>query len=153
MRAATRLAKRLVSGVVISEKPWAAESLQPPATDDELMAAYRRAVASYVRRAYSGRVALFWPSEVPINTLGGSPLQWESAKDPSLGWRTLAANIEIHQLPGDYTTSITRHVQILANRLKTSVKRVRSQHDEAGRVHRVADPGFLSRLFLLSRVR
>lgn len=154
MTAATRLAKRLVSGVVISEKPWAAESLQPPATDDDLMKTYRRAVASYVRRSYSGRVALFWPSEVPINTLGRSPLQWKSAPDPSLGWRTLAANIEIHQLPGDYTTSITRHVQILANRLKTSVKRARSEHDDAsGLIHRVGDPGFLARLFLLSRVR
>jgi len=154
MTAATRLAKRLVSGVVISEKPWAAEWVELPATDDELMATYRRAVASYVRRSYSGRVVLFWPNEVPINTLGGSPLQWESAPDPSLGWRNLVATIEIHQLPGDFTTSITRHVQILGNRLKTSVKRARLQHDDAsGRVHRVADPGFLSRLFLLSRVR
>ena len=154
MTSARRMARRLVSGVLANEKPWVVEPLPQPATDDALMITYRRAVASYVRRAYSGRVALFWPNEVPINTLGGSPLQWESAPDPSLGWRALAANIEIYQLPGDYTTSITRHVHILANRLKASVKRVRSDHghDAPGR-RRVADAGLLSRLFLASRAR
>ena len=150
---ATRLTNRLVSGVLVSEKPWVADPLQPPPTDDDVMLTYRRAVASYVRRSYSGRVALFWPDEVPINTLGRSPLQWESAPDPSLGWRTVVADLEIHQLPGDYTTSITRHAHILANRLKTSVKRARAQQGNAAAPHRDADAGLLSRLFLPSRVR
>lgn len=148
----TRLAKRLVSGVVISEKPWVADSLQLPASDDGLMATYRRAVASYVRRSYRGRVAVFWPNEVPINTLGGSPLYWEGAPDPSLGWRAFAAYVEIHQLPGDYTTSITRHVQVLASRLKASVKRAQWQHDDDA-VRRAPGSGLLSRLFLPSRAR
>jgi len=127
-RAATaRLAKRLLSGVLVSEKPWAAEPVQPPATD-ELLITYRRAVTSYVRRPYSGRVALFWPQEVPINTLGGIPLQWTSAPDPGLGWRTVAPDLEIHRLPGDYTTSITKHVQVLANLIKASVKHARSRY-------------------------
>jgi len=150
---ARRLTNRLVSGVLVSEKPWVADPLQPSPIDDDVMLTYRRAVASYVRRSYSGRVALFWPDEVPINTLGCSPLQWESAPDPSIGWRTVVPDIEIHQLPGDYTTSITRHVHILANRLKTSVQRARAQQADAASPHRDADSGLLSRLFLPSRVR
>jgi hypothetical protein len=152
---AARLARRLVSGTLASEQPWAEELVERPATDDDLMRVYRRAVASYVRRPYSGRVTLLWPRDVPVNTLGGAPLKWASAPDPSLGWRKVAADIEVHQLPGDYTTSITRHVQILANRIKTSVKEARAHHggDVSGRVRRAMDVRWLDRLFALTRVR
>ena len=71
-------------------------------------------------------IAIFWPNDVPVNTLGGPPLQWRSAPDPSLGWRKIAADVEVHQVPGDYTTSITKHVQMLADRMKVSVKHARS---------------------------
>ncbi len=96
-----------------------------PATGDHLMIAYHRAVASYVRRRYSGHIAIFWPNEVPVNTLGGPQLQWESAPDPSLGWRKVAADFAVHQVPGDYTTSITKHVHTLAERMKVSIKDAR----------------------------
>jgi hypothetical protein len=140
---AVRLAGRTLSGALVSEKPWAEESLVSPAADDHLMAAYYRAVASYVRRPYAGRVAIVWPTDVPVNTLGGSPLQWSSASDPSLGWRKVAAEVEVHALPGDYTTSITTHVQALANRMKVSVKAARSgqRTDVRGRLIG-ADPGY-----------
>jgi len=152
---ATRLATRLLSGELVSEKPWTDEPLHAIAAEDDLMTAYRRAVASYVRRPYSGRVAVLWPSDVPVNTLGGSPLPWANAPDPSLGWRRVAPDVEVHQLPGDYTTSITRHVQMLADRLKASLAHARSRHDSgASRPgHRTADPGLLYRLFLATRAR
>jgi hypothetical protein len=155
MAMAARLARRFVSGALVSEQPWAGEPVQPPATDDDLMTVYRRAVASYVRRRYSGRVTMLWPREVPVNTLGGAPLTWVSAPDPSLGWRKVAAAIEVHELPGDYTTSITRHVQILANRMKASVQEARSHHggDTSGRVRRAVDLRLLDRLFAPTRVR
>jgi thioesterase domain-containing protein len=120
-----RLTKRVLSGVLISDRPWA-EPIFATATGDHLMSAYQRAVASYVRRPYSGRIAIFWPNEVPVNTLGGPQLQWRSASDPSLGWRRVAPDVEVHPVPGDYTTSITTHVQVLADRMKESVKNARS---------------------------
>ena len=49
-----RLATRVLSGVLVSEKPWVAEPIVAPAAGDHLMIAYHRAVASYVRRPYSG---------------------------------------------------------------------------------------------------
>jgi amino acid adenylation domain-containing protein len=115
--------KRL--GLLLREKPWALEPVDPPPTDD-LTSAYRRAVDSYVRRPYSGRVALYWPRKMPVKTLGGPPRDWASAPDLSLGWRRIAAQVEVQPLPGDHTTSITTHVQSLASRLKMSIEQARS---------------------------
>ena len=119
-----RAAKRLLSGELDSEI-WTEPIVTPPSVD-HLMSAYQRAVASYVRRPYSGRVAIFWPNEVPVNTLGRGPLEWSNARDPSLGWRKVAPDVEVHEVPGNYTTSITKHVQVLANGMTESIKNARS---------------------------
>jgi hypothetical protein len=150
----SRLAKRLVSGAVVTEKPWAEEPVEMPPTNDEVLALYRRAVASYVRRPYAGRLAIYWPEQVPVNTLGGLPLQWSRASDPTLGWRRIAPAVEVHQLPGDYTTSITTHVQTLANRITASIEEPPSHEriDAVRRVGRVAASWLLNRR-LASRVR
>jgi thioesterase domain-containing protein len=121
-----RVGKRLVSGAVVKEKPWVAEPLVALPAGGDLMTTYRRAVASYVRRPYAGRVAIYWPAEVPVNTLGGSPLKWDRASDPSLGWRRIARDVEVHRLPGDYTTTITKYAHVLATRLRASVQDVKS---------------------------
>jgi thioesterase domain-containing protein len=154
IEALNRLVKRLVSGAVVSEKPWAEPTFGTPPTSDEVLELYRRAVASYVRRPYRGRVALYWPEKVQINTLGGSPLTWSDASDRALGWRQIAAQVEVQPLPGDYTTSITTHVQTLADRIKTSIAEPYSTQraDTVRRVRRVAASWFSNR-WLTSRVR
>jgi thioesterase domain-containing protein len=70
---------------------------------------YDRAVAAYVPGVYSGRVILF-----RSNSDEGLPRD--------LWWGLVAAGVEIHDIPGDHATSITRHIQILGEELRACLQ-------------------------------
>ena len=69
---------------------------------------YARAMMSYVPRQYAGRVTLFWPSE------------WleETANDPTVGWRKIAAEVDVHIVPGGHLTCLIDNMDELALHLR-----------------------------------
>jgi FkbH-like protein len=83
-----------------------------------------RAMASYVRRPYSGRVALFWPVEEPVSMPDEPIIKWNEVTDRSLGWSQVAGELDIHEIPGKYASAVTEHIQILADRMKTCLDKV-----------------------------
>lgn len=72
------------------------------------------AMGCYVPRPYSGRVILLQPGE----ELRGMP-------DPARGWRGVAAHLEVHVVPGDHTTALTRWLPALAERLRRCLEQGR----------------------------
>jgi thioesterase domain-containing protein len=72
---------------------------------------YVKAMTSYVPRQYSGRVTLFWPDESPF----------VASDDPTWGWRDIAAEIEVHTVPGGHLTCITKHSAGTAEILKKCI--------------------------------
>jgi hypothetical protein len=87
--------------------------------------AYRRVLASYVPRSYSGRVAVLRPSEIVSKS--NSSLAPGRAVDPTLGWRKVAAEVDVYEVPGGYTTSLTRYVDILADRIRICLEKVETK--------------------------
>jgi thioesterase domain-containing protein len=75
----------------------------------QLEEAYNRAVEGYVPRSYPGRVTVFWPEGKRVGGLG----------DVTIGWRQVAKHVELHVVPGEHLTSITRHLPALAALLTT----------------------------------
>jgi amino acid adenylation domain-containing protein len=71
-------------------------------------AAYARAMMTYVPRKYSGRVTLFWPSEWAA----------ENSNDATTGWRDIAADVDLHIVPGGHLTCLTQHTEELAAHLQ-----------------------------------
>ena len=83
-----------------------------------------RAVEQYAPRPYAGRVTLLRAAETPL-----------AAPDPTLGWGALAAEVELHVVPGTHTSMLHEpEVRELAVRLRACVERA------AGGGHGVA-PG------------
>jgi thioesterase domain-containing protein len=74
-----------------------------------LDAVYRRAVASYMPRAYRGRITLFRSQE---DTRDGFEFEWHK----------IAKEMDVHVVPGRHITSITHHVQIVAEKLRTCLE-------------------------------
>jgi amino acid adenylation domain-containing protein len=68
-----------------------------------------RETLAYTPRAYPGRVTYF-----RCTKLGG-----RNARDPSMGWRTLAAGgVDVHEVPGEHLTLLRQpHVQVLGAKL------------------------------------
>jgi len=79
-----------------------------PGSPDE---AYGRAMAGYIPRRYDGRIALF-------NAHG------DSSEPTDLGWRAVAREVEVHVIPGDHLTFITRHVRVLGEHLSACLQKV-----------------------------
>lgn len=67
-------------------------------------------MAGYVPRRYRGRITLF---------LGGEPT---GGRAPDRGWGAVADEVEVHIMPGDHTTFLTRHVQVLGERLRACLE-------------------------------
>jgi amino acid adenylation domain-containing protein len=78
----------------------------------EIWSRYVRAMRTYIPRPYSSRVSLFWPSEEII----------EDSEDPTVGWGRIAAEVDLHLIPGDHLTCITRHSEVLAEHLNTCLR-------------------------------
>ena len=92
---------------------------------------YDTVLARYVPGHYSGRAVLIWPEEIPTNYPGEAPLTWDDMRDRTMGWRGFADNIEAYKVPGGWTTSLTRYVDILANRMKDSMEKTQSRKRES----------------------
>jgi amino acid adenylation domain-containing protein len=67
----------------------------------------RRIVGGYVAHPYSGRVTLFSSSER------------QHIDDPTLGWREVASELDLHIIAGDHHTCLTEHFDVPAKHLKT----------------------------------
>ncbi|HLC42887.1 MAG TPA: amino acid adenylation domain-containing protein [Methylomirabilota bacterium] len=76
-----------------------------------LLQAYRNVLAGYVPSFYRGRVALFWPNDEPR----------ELQRDVIRGWRRVAADLEVHMIPGNHLTIITTHVKALGDALNARI--------------------------------
>jgi surfactin family lipopeptide synthetase C len=86
----------------------------PPedAARQKIMDAYVKAMTGYVPRPYSGRVTLFWPDESPF----------DPSDDETWGWRDVAAEVNVHTVPGGHLTSITKYAPELAQILKGCIE-------------------------------
>jgi amino acid adenylation domain-containing protein len=82
---------------------------------------YWFAVNRYQPRPYDGRVTLI------VNE------QWYN-RNPSLGGNGLAtAGVEIHRIPGDHTTYITEHIDIVARQLRECLEKAQGENRPEGR--------------------
>ena len=86
---------------------------------EEAYLSYIKAIADYVPQAYPGRVTLFWGSE------GAGPQ--EKAYDPTKGWGEVAAEVEVHSIPGGHLTCVTKHIQALAECLRSSLREAQAE--------------------------
>jgi thioesterase domain-containing protein len=73
--------------------------------DQDLLAVYRQVSAAYTRRRYAGRLVILVPAERPDGP-------------GDLGWQRLAAELEVHVVPGAHLTMLTGHTQALGERLR-----------------------------------
>jgi len=68
-----------------------------------------RAARNYVPRPYAGRLIIFRSAERKSN----------SEPDETLGWGRLAAQVEIHAVPGHHMFLLTEpYVAVIAERLR-----------------------------------
>lgn len=82
-----------------------------PARYPELYRAYFGAVRAYVPRPCGTRLLVIWPgAEPPPRT-----------RDGVLGWRCLAAAVEIEVVPGDHNTIVTEQAPRVARRIAESL--------------------------------
>ena len=74
---------------------------------------YFSALRSYVPEPYDGKVILLREADAPL-------VEW---MDESFGWRKVAKDLVVHQIPGGHFTALTvdTNIAILAERLKTSL--------------------------------
>jgi thioesterase domain-containing protein len=78
-----------------------------------LFETYRRLMDRYVARPYSGRMTLV----VSADDLGAR------STDPMLGWGRLA-DVKVLSIPGTHVACVTRHVGILAEHLRASLREI-----------------------------
>ncbi|HEV3468924.1 MAG TPA: amino acid adenylation domain-containing protein [Pyrinomonadaceae bacterium] len=88
-----------------------------PRRGAELDLSYLGATHGYVPKPYPGRVTLLWPEEAAAS-VGG---------DPTMGWRGVAAEVEVRAVPGDHATCITLHQEALAGELRSCLRRLEEQ--------------------------
>ena len=116
LRLAMRIMRRFVPSRRHAKK--LADASMEAANTSEGAQQLNRAIACYVRRPYSGRVALFWPVGDPVSMPDEPHLRLDQAKDCSLGWSQVVGPVEIHPVPGLYVTVVTRDVDTMANLIK-----------------------------------
>jgi amino acid adenylation domain-containing protein len=73
-----------------------------------LFPAYGARLRDYVPGRYAGRVALFRSSHLDDKPPGG----------PTAGWRHVAGHVDVHPLPGSHLLAVTRHVEVLADKMR-----------------------------------
>ena len=76
--------------------------------DAALRPAYSERLRDYVPGKYRGRVALFRSSH----------LQERPPSGPTAGWRHVAPAVDVHPIPGNYQMAVTRHVEVLAEKMR-----------------------------------
>jgi hypothetical protein len=100
LRACVRSARRLVRGVRGHNRK------RSSSTVDLLL----DSLSTYIPKPYSGRVALFWPSESG------------SSAEASRDWRQAVPHIEVQSVPGDHVSCVAVHADVLGDRLKTCLE-------------------------------
>ena len=85
--------------------PSMVRSAEKTGSTRDVFLRYRRAMAGYAPAHYPGRIAV---------------LCSERTHDPrqGLGWSTVSRQVEMHAIPGDHHTSITRHVAATGARIR-----------------------------------
>ena len=96
---------------VALDRDGAYRVLAPQDRSSETQLRYAQAMDRYAGGRYGGSVML-----VRSRTLVGTPRD--------LGWIGFAANVDVHDSPGDHTTIVTRHVDELARLIKRATERV-----------------------------
>lgn len=107
---------RFLSGKVSAMWRPPAETAAAPADTaaDEVSAlavlrpAYGERLRDYVPGAYRGRIALFRSSHLRERPPSG----------PTAGWRRVGAAVDVHPLPGNHQLAVTRHVAVLAEKMR-----------------------------------
>lgn len=74
---------------------------------------YRRLMTRYVAYPYQGRISLICSRD-----------RRHSTDDPTLGWRDVAPDIDLHVIPGNHYTCLTDHLRILAEHLKSCLDKL-----------------------------
>ena len=96
---------------------WLDQADTPEDPEDIKMKFYRnRVLIGYIPRQYPGQVTLFRADEEPL----------ERSNDPTWGWSKVAKEVAIYWVPGDHTTVITKHVQVLAEKLRTCLDKAQA---------------------------
>jgi amino acid adenylation domain-containing protein len=84
----------------------------------DITAKYDTIMDGYVPRRYGGRISLFWPEEA----------EPECGDDPTMGWRKVAGGgVELYKIAGKHLTCITRHVDVLADRLNACLEKAQAE--------------------------
>ncbi len=117
-----RLAERLSSSLSQSSNSKFAlsrDALPEPASTEasltsSLSEPYRYLEETFVPRNYSGRITLFWPTD-----------DEESPQDAASRWSKVARDVELHVLPGDHLTCLTKHASVLSRELQTCLSKAR----------------------------
>jgi len=107
------LGSRRDQGRVVSAIDLVAQT--PEEYRRDLTPTYWKAVKAYIPQPYSGRVTLLWPSELPVEY---PELLVHHPNDPTIGWGEVAEAVDVYQVPGGHITAITKHVQVLGEKLK-----------------------------------
>ena len=76
-------------------------------------AAYQKAMIGYRPKFFPARVTVLWPAEEP------RPI--EEPDDPAMGWSRVAAEVVIHYIPGNHSTSVTEYVRDAAACLRACI--------------------------------
>jgi hypothetical protein len=85
----------------------------------DITAKYDRLMRGYVPRRYRGRIALFWPEGVRAYP-----------DDPTMGWgRVAAGGVDVYPIAGRHLTCITRHVDVLAERLNACLQQAQAKSE------------------------
>ena len=79
---------------------------------------FRRLVRGYVAQPYSGPITLL----VSEGRTG-------SRADATLGWRKVSPRLELHQVPGDHHTCVTRHLDTVAEILRARLEQARPREE------------------------
>ena len=75
---------------------------------------YRYLEDTFVPRKYPGRITLFWPED-----------DEEKPEDAASCWSKVAREVELHVLPGDHITCITKYAPVMARELQTCLTKAR----------------------------
>lgn len=83
---------------------------------DDLERVYSKVLGGYMPGRYQGRVTLFWPSSQPT----------KYPDDPTMGWGKVAAEVEVHTVPGGHASAVATHGKVLADHLRTCLLKVQT---------------------------
>jgi thioesterase domain-containing protein/acyl carrier protein len=96
------------SSPVAPVAPQTENLLQPPENPD-LLGYYREVMSRYIPESYDGTVTVLRSRETP----------WPQA---DLGWRNIAARVDVHEVPGDHMSALTKHLTALSETVRDCVE-------------------------------